>query len=79
MITCSTCGHEDPEHSRFCVDCGAPLVTGAVDEDRKLVTIIFAGLVSGPEPHLAEPEEPGDLLQAYQAPVSGYVEGAPAA
>jgi hypothetical protein len=55
------------------------LVTGAVDEERKLVTIVFTGLVSGLEPHLVDPEEPGDLLQAYQAPVSRYVEGAPAA
>ena len=79
MITCSTCGHEDPERARFCVDRGTPLVTGAVDEERKLVTIVFTGLVSGLEPHLVDPEEPGDLLQAYQAPVSRYVEGAPAA
>lgn len=49
-----------------------------MDEERKLFTIVFTELVSGPEPHLADPEEPGDLPRAYQAPVSRYGEGAPA-
>jgi class 3 adenylate cyclase/tetratricopeptide (TPR) repeat protein len=43
VIVCPACGEENPEHARFCVACGTPLVSGA--EERKLVTIVFAELL----------------------------------
>ena len=73
MITCPTCGHDNPERARFCVNCGTPLVVASSDEERKLVTIVFTELVSGSASHPEDPEELRDLLQAYQALVSRYV------
>src|SRR5262245_42093672 len=73
MISCPTCGHENPERARFCVSCGTPLVVGPSDEERKLVTIVFTELVARAAPHPEDPEELRHLLQAYQALVSRYV------
>jgi class 3 adenylate cyclase len=45
MAGCPTCGTENPDRAKFCLECGAPLEAAAAPTDeRKLVTILFADL-----------------------------------
>ncbi|HEY8628681.1 MAG TPA: adenylate/guanylate cyclase domain-containing protein, partial [Gaiellaceae bacterium] len=42
MVVCSECGRENPDDSRFCNSCAAPLVAApAKREQRKVVTVLF--------------------------------------
>src|SRR6266852_5395146 len=46
MLTCSVCGQESPDGTRFCPACGTAF--GAAEarrEERKVVTVLFADLV----------------------------------
>ena len=47
MIRCPTCGEENPERARFCLNCGNALAAGGPPptEVRKTVTILFADVV----------------------------------
>jgi class 3 adenylate cyclase/tetratricopeptide (TPR) repeat protein len=46
VIVCPSCGEQNPENARFCVHCGTSLVVVAAhEEERKLVTIVFAELL----------------------------------
>ena len=47
MITCPSCGQENPEGFRLCGMCGAPLAATATPprEERKVVTVLFCDLV----------------------------------
>ena len=47
MVTCATCGHENPPDARFCNGCGSTLdeATEPRREERKIVTVLFADLV----------------------------------
>ena len=43
MVVCASCGEENPERARFCLNCGASLAAPAkVEETRKTVTILFS-------------------------------------
>ncbi len=43
MAVCSTCGTENPDAAKFCLECGAAMAAPApAGEERKLVTILFA-------------------------------------
>jgi class 3 adenylate cyclase/tetratricopeptide (TPR) repeat protein len=42
-MTCTACGAEVGEGARFCASCGRPLRT--VDDERRVVTVVFADLV----------------------------------
>ena len=43
MVVCPSCGTENPEAAKFCLECGTALsVRGAAAEERKLVTVLFA-------------------------------------
>ncbi len=42
MLTCASCGHENPDASRFCGGCGAALAPARAREVRKTVTVVFA-------------------------------------
>jgi class 3 adenylate cyclase/tetratricopeptide (TPR) repeat protein len=42
-MTCTACGAEVSEGARFCASCGRPLRT--VDDERRVVTVVFADLV----------------------------------
>jgi class 3 adenylate cyclase/tetratricopeptide (TPR) repeat protein len=44
MITCASCGQENPDGFRFCGVCGADLSPPAVHEVRKTVTVVFCDL-----------------------------------
>src|SRR6266487_882191 len=41
LVLCSVCGQENPEDSRFCNACGAPLAAEESREVRKTVTVVF--------------------------------------
>ena len=46
MLTCTNCGHENPDDARFCSSCGSALTAVAAPrEERKVVTVLFADLV----------------------------------
>ncbi|MBA2643585.1 MAG: zinc ribbon domain-containing protein, partial [Actinobacteria bacterium] len=42
MLTCPSCGQENPEGARFCNACAAPLAAEAPErrEERKVVTVL---------------------------------------
>jgi hypothetical protein len=72
METCSTCGHKNPDGSRFCNGCGAQLanVSAAVREERRIVTVLFAniaGFTARAEAGENERALPYLLLAAEQA------------
>jgi class 3 adenylate cyclase/tetratricopeptide (TPR) repeat protein len=44
MAVCRSCGADLPVAARFCASCGAPVST-SVEDERKVVTVLFADLV----------------------------------
>ena len=45
MVGCPSCGTENPDRAKFCLECGVSLEAAAAPADeRKLVTILFADL-----------------------------------
>ncbi len=46
MFTCTSCGQDNPDSTRYCGACGAPFVATASREVRKTVTVLFVD-VSG--------------------------------
>jgi class 3 adenylate cyclase len=46
VVECSRCGTANPETSKFCSECGAPLAGAQPREQRKVVTVLFCD-VSG--------------------------------
>ena len=57
MITCPSCGEENPERARFCLNCATPLgVENEARPELKFATALFADLVGSTT--LAEQEDP---------------------
>ena len=57
MLTCTNCGHENPNGAKFCMECAKPFATGVpAQETRKLVTALFCDLVGSTS--LAEKHDP---------------------
>ena len=78
MITCGTCGEDNPEQARFCWNCGgalAPLTEGAPREVRKTVTVVFADITdsTGLGERL-DPEAMRALLARYFAAMREVLE-----
>jgi pSer/pThr/pTyr-binding forkhead associated (FHA) protein len=69
MPFCTQCGHQNPEDSRFCSNCGAPLRTGAerTASDTSSTTISFGVPEGG--------EDTSDLSAADQAAVEALPSG----
>ena len=76
MVTCPSCGHENPEGARFCNGCGAALTPAvAPREERKVVSIVFADLVgSTAAAERADPEDVRATLAAHHARVRAELE-----
>src|SRR6266571_5286728 len=72
MLTCPSCGQENPEGFRFCGACASPLTqeAPAPREERKVVTVLFADLVGFTD--RAERMDPEDV-RAVQDPYWGHL------
>ena len=77
MAHCWTCGHENPDGARFCMNCGSPLEGEKPQgrEERKVVTVFFADLVgfTGRAEQL-DPEDVRAMLSPYYARLRSEIE-----
>src|SRR6476661_2120368 len=77
MVTCSSCGQENPDGFRLCGMCGASLVAEAppAREERKVVTILFTDLVgSTATAERLDPEDVRKILSPYYARLREEIE-----
>src|SRR5881398_2915630 len=67
MVTCPSCGQENPDGARFCNACAAPLAEPSPPrEERKVVTVLFADLVGfTARAERLDPEDVRALLAPY--------------
>jgi class 3 adenylate cyclase len=68
MVTCPTCGRENPPDARFCNSCASPLQAAPEPrrEERKIVTVLFADLVGfTSRAERLDPEDVRALLDPY--------------
>ena len=67
-MRCSNCGEENAERARFCLNCGAALVSPATGsgEERKVVSVLFVDLVGfTARSDNADPEDVRATLRLY--------------
>ena len=78
MVTCPSCGKENPDGFQFCGYCTAPLTeaqTSAVQEERKLVSVLFVDLVGfTSRSDRADPEDVRATLRPYHERVKADIE-----
>jgi class 3 adenylate cyclase len=77
MIRCPSCGEENPERARFCLNCGSALAAAgpAPAEVRKTVTILFADVVgSTSRGEQTDPESTRRMLSRYFEAVRQVIE-----
>ena len=77
MVTCPSCGQENPEGFRLCGMCGAALTPAAAParEERKVVTILFTDLVgSTARAEDLDPEDVRATLSRYYAQLRAELE-----
>src|SRR5438132_4284336 len=77
MVTCPSCGQENPDGFRLCGMCGAALTPAAAParEERKVVTILFTDLVgSTARAEGLDPEDVRATLSAYYAQLRAELE-----
>ena len=77
MVTCPSCGQENPEGFRLCGMCGAALTPAAAParEERKVVTVLFTDLVgSTARAEGLDPEDVRATLSAYYAQLRAELE-----
>jgi predicted ATPase/class 3 adenylate cyclase len=70
VVTCSSCGQENPEGFQFCGACGSRLVAlePAPEEERKVVTALFTDIVgSTARAETLDPEDVRAMLAPYYA------------
>src|SRR5438105_4881424 len=69
MLTCASCGAENPDGARFCMSCAAPLTIPLERrEERKVVSVLFADLVGfTSRSEQLDVEEVRGTLEPYQA------------
>jgi class 3 adenylate cyclase/tetratricopeptide (TPR) repeat protein len=68
MALCPSCGEDNPEKAKFCLECGAVLTraSGSTREERKIVSILFVDLVGfTARSHEADPEDVRAALVPY--------------
>jgi class 3 adenylate cyclase len=67
MIRCASCGEENPERARFCLNCGSALAAAQPQaEVRKTVTVLFADVVGSTSlGEQTDPESTRRMLSRY--------------
>jgi class 3 adenylate cyclase len=77
MITCPSCGQENPPIAKFCLACAEPLPDRphGLAEERKVVTVLFADLVGfTARAEKLDPEDVRAILTPYFARVRSEIE-----
>jgi class 3 adenylate cyclase/tetratricopeptide (TPR) repeat protein len=77
VVTCPSCGQQNPEGARFCNACGSLLQAEerGLGEERKTVTVVFVDLVGfTAQAELLDPEDVRALLTPYHAQVRAELE-----
>jgi class 3 adenylate cyclase/tetratricopeptide (TPR) repeat protein len=77
VTECPACGHSNPEASKFCNECAAPLGAPAPTlEERKIVTSLFCDLVGfTAASEAADPEDVNRVLAGYFRLARAQIEG----
>jgi class 3 adenylate cyclase/predicted ATPase len=66
MRVCASCGTENPDRAKFCLECAAPLADAPAREARKTVTVVFCDVVGSTSlGESADPEAVRGLLARY--------------
>ncbi|HEX9599652.1 MAG TPA: adenylate/guanylate cyclase domain-containing protein, partial [Gaiellaceae bacterium] len=77
MLTCPSCGQQNPDGARFCNACASPLEGDerALGEERKTVTVVFVDLVGfTAQAERLDPEDVRGVLSPYHARVRAELE-----
>jgi class 3 adenylate cyclase len=76
VVTCASCGSENPAAAKFCSECGAPLAADARPvEERTVVSVVFCDLVgSTARAERMDPEDVRAELSSYHARVREELE-----
>jgi class 3 adenylate cyclase/tetratricopeptide (TPR) repeat protein len=76
VVTCVSCGSENPAAAKFCAECGASLASDARPvEERKVVSVVFCDLVgSTARGERMDPEDVRAELSSYHARVRSELE-----
>jgi class 3 adenylate cyclase/tetratricopeptide (TPR) repeat protein len=76
VLTCPSCGAENPAGAKFCNECATPLTPARlVAEERKVVTALFCDLIGfTATAESADPEDVHKMLSAYAAMARGHIE-----
>jgi class 3 adenylate cyclase len=79
VLTCPSCGKENPDRFQFCGFCTAPLTArpaASVHEERKIVTVLFCDLVGfTAASEAADPEDVRSRIRPYHARLRQELEG----
>ncbi|MGH3066188.1 MAG: zinc-ribbon domain-containing protein, partial [Gaiellaceae bacterium] len=75
MPVCPSCGHDNPEGAKFCLECGYSFAAPAREEQRKTVTVLFCDLTGSPAlGETLDPERLRSLLARYFERMKANVE-----
>src|SRR5919204_1114823 len=77
VLTCPSCGEQNPDGARFCNACASPLQRDArpLGEERKIVTVVFIDLVGfTAQAEQLDPEDVRGMLSPYHARVRTELE-----
>jgi class 3 adenylate cyclase/tetratricopeptide (TPR) repeat protein len=77
VVTCPSCGQQNPDGARFCNACASPLQSDErpLGEERKIVTVVFVDLVGfTAQAEQLDPEDVRDVLSPYHAHVRAELE-----
>jgi class 3 adenylate cyclase/tetratricopeptide (TPR) repeat protein len=77
VVTCPSCGQENPGGFKFCGACGSPLASpeSAAEEERKVVTALFTDIAgSTARAETLDPEDVRAMLAPYYARVRSELE-----
>lgn len=75
MPSCPACAQDNPDIAKFCLACGVRLASAEVREERRIITVIFANLVSFTSwAEKLDPEDVRGILSLYYERVRAAIE-----